>query len=372
MKMPPLCRVHLTLSQKISIIEKSGLPGFDRKKIAEKYGVSKPTIASILKNKKSLLDHFDKQMSSPANKKKTMRKGKLHEVEQGVHNWIMERFEQGIPVSGEMMKQKAAEISINLGETSHNFSNGWMEKFKQRFNLDYKKFCGEKKSADYENAEKWLKQQLPEILSNFDPNDIYNCDETGLYFRGLPDRGFVPGSKKASGGKIPKERLTILFTCNMSGNHKLKPLIIGKSMRPRGFPRNIDSLPVKYASNGKAWMTSQIFLKFLNEWDRKLRLSNRKIALLLDNATCHPKTTLTNIQLQFLPPNTTSILQPLDNGIIKCFKGFYRSNLCQRILTLTEIHGNLQGSVLIKKISVLNAIFIANEAWQKVSKTTSF
>ena len=38
--MPPLCRVHLTLSQKISIIEKSGLPGFDQKKIAEKYGVS--------------------------------------------------------------------------------------------------------------------------------------------------------------------------------------------------------------------------------------------------------------------------------------------------------------------------------------------
>ena len=54
----------MTLEQKN--IEKSGLPGFDHNKISEKYGVSKPTIASILKNKKIFLDHFDKQMSNPA------------------------------------------------------------------------------------------------------------------------------------------------------------------------------------------------------------------------------------------------------------------------------------------------------------------
>ena len=59
------------MEQRIEIIEKSGLPGFDHNKISEKYSVSKPTNASILK------DHYDMQMSNPANKK-TMRKGKLH------------------------------------------------------------------------------------------------------------------------------------------------------------------------------------------------------------------------------------------------------------------------------------------------------
>ena len=80
-------RIHL------ETIEKSGLPVFDRQKISEKFGVSKPT----LKNKEILLDHFDEQMSNPADKK-TMRKGILHKVEQTVHNWILERFKQGIPV----------------------------------------------------------------------------------------------------------------------------------------------------------------------------------------------------------------------------------------------------------------------------------
>ena len=41
--MPALSRIHLTLVQKVSIIEKSGLPAFDRKKIAEKHGASKIT-----------------------------------------------------------------------------------------------------------------------------------------------------------------------------------------------------------------------------------------------------------------------------------------------------------------------------------------
>ena len=43
-------RIHLTLEQKVIIIKKSGLTDFDCKKISEKYGVSKSTIASILKN----------------------------------------------------------------------------------------------------------------------------------------------------------------------------------------------------------------------------------------------------------------------------------------------------------------------------------
>ena len=67
--MPSRSRVHLTLEQKIKIIEKSRVPGFDRTKISEKYGVSKPTISSILKNNKMLLEHFDKQLLNPGNKK---------------------------------------------------------------------------------------------------------------------------------------------------------------------------------------------------------------------------------------------------------------------------------------------------------------
>ena len=125
-------------------------------------------------------------MLNPGNKRNIWN-GVLHEVEKALHNWILEHFEQGIPVSLEMIKQKAIEISRKNGGTSHNFSHGWLQKFKKRFNIDYRKFCREKKGTDNENAEQWLKEQLPEILKKIDLKDIYNCDETGLYFRGIPN-----------------------------------------------------------------------------------------------------------------------------------------------------------------------------------------
>ena len=48
--------------------------------------------------------------------------------------------------------------------------------------------------------------------------------------------------------------------------------------------------------------------------------------LLLDNAPSHPYTLCDindNIKLLFLPPNTSSLLQPLDQGVIQTIKSYY-------------------------------------------------
>ena len=97
-----------------------------------------------------------------------------------------------------------------------------------------------------------------------------------------------------------------------------KLLVIGKNLRPHCFKNvNVDNLPVTYRAN-KAWMTSQIFIEWLAAWDSYRTKVNRKILLPVDNCTAHPHvSTLKNIQLEFLPPNTTSLIQPMDQGIIK-------------------------------------------------------
>ncbi|GBN51644.1 hypothetical protein AVEN_130672-1 [Araneus ventricosus] len=55
----------------------------------------------------------------------------------------------------------------------------------------------------------------------------------------------------------------------------------------------------------------------MNDWlvelDNKIKKQKRKSILFMDNATFHPDDLkLKNINLVFLPPNTTSMLQPLD------------------------------------------------------------
>ena len=60
----------------------------------------------------------------------------------------------------------------------------------------------------------------------------------------------------------------------------------------------------------------------LKRLERKMKMQNRNVVLFLDNATSHQESienNLVNIKLVFLPKNTTSMLQPLDAGIIRTF-----------------------------------------------------
>ena len=68
-------------------------------------------------------------------------------------------------------------------------------------------------------------------------------------------------------------------------------------------------------------MTQKIMQDFLTSFDEKMRTAKRKIILFMDNAGPHPDNIqLTNVKVIFFPPNTTSVSQPLDQGIIKNFK----------------------------------------------------
>jgi hypothetical protein len=71
--------------------------------------------------------------------------------------------------------------------------------------------------------------------------------------------------------------------------------------------------------------------------DRDFKRQKRKVILLLDNFPGHdisykPE----NIRLEPLAPNMTSFVQPLDSGIIRCFKAHYRRAFCDRAIELDE------------------------------------
>ena len=50
-------------------------------------------------------------------------------------------------------------------------------------------------------------------------------DESGLFFKALPDTGLAKKSKKCEGGKKPKERLTVAFFVSSSGFKVRKPVV---------------------------------------------------------------------------------------------------------------------------------------------------
>jgi hypothetical protein len=109
--------------------------------------------------------------------------------------------------------------------------------------------------------------------------------------------------------------------------------------------------------------------EWLLQFDRKIGLQKRKILLFMDNAGSHPRDLkLTNIKIIFLPPNTTSFCQPLDQGIIQNFKTYYRTLILKHILS--KVDSINSASELSKSIDLLEAIYFVKKAWQQVSSTT--
>jgi hypothetical protein len=148
------------------------------------------------------------------------------------------------------------------------------------------------------------------------------------------------------------------------------PLVIGKARKPRCF-KNIDvrKLSVSWNYNKKAWMTTEIMSDWLVDLDKRMKKQARKILLFLDNATSHPDDfKLKNVKLIFLPPNTTSMLQPLDQGIIRSFKVEYRKLLLRHVLS--QISSCKSSEELAKSVSVLDAVSWITSALKRVGPGT--
>ena len=164
-----------------------------------------------------------------------------------------------------------------------------------------------------------------------------------------------------SGGKTSKVRLTGMAAGNAIGE-KLPIFVIGKSNTPHCF-KHIKNLPCKYKSQKKSWMDSQILEEWVRKLDRTFRMEGRKIALLVDNCPAHPSISdLTNVQLVFLSPNT-SVLQPMDQGVIRSLKVHYRGRVVRllcRALDKTKISILQAMKVLVSSREAVSAQTIVN------------
>ena len=213
-------RSNLSLNAKKEILEDIAngmLP--DKAKIKYKAGLS--TVYKIQNEKEKILSEWE--ASNNPNRKRN-RKSK-DELNQATYDFFKLCRSKNIPLSGPMLKQKALIIAKKLGMEEFAASNGWLDKFKDRYGIQFKVLCGESASADIEIADQW-KQKIPHLCKEYDLSNIFNCDETGLYFRQLPKRTLEDKAIKAKGIKLARERLSILLCCSLTGQ-KLIPLVIG-------------------------------------------------------------------------------------------------------------------------------------------------
>lgn len=109
-------------------------------------------------------------------------------------------------------------------------------------------------------------------------------------------------------------------------------------------------------------MTGDIFKIILIAMDKDMTSKRRKVLLFIDNCSANGliedmQKKLKSIRLAYFPANTTSHLQPLDQGNINSLKVHYRSKM------LSMVVSRLDTNKIVSPINLLEAINLFSHSW---------
>ncbi|EXX67936.1 Pdc2p [Rhizophagus irregularis DAOM 197198w] len=345
-------RTILSAAQKREICEiKEREPNLSNVSLAQRYNIGKSTVTDILSEKERWL-----AISGDQGSIKKFRRPKWPQLEQALGLWVDNALNTRQDIDGNILKVKAAFFAERFSIEDFHQSEGWLTGFKKRHGLQQFKEQGEASSAPSVESIENDRLALQDFLKSYNQEDIWNADETGLFWKMEPSKVLARGP--ISGHKKKKSWVTIFCAVNATGTEKMALSFIHKHKTPRAMKNlNYKNLPVYYFWNKKSWMQVSIFNEILLKLNEKMRRKGRKIVLLVDNAPVHlildeTKEKLDSINVKFLPPNTTTALQPCDAEIIHSFKYHYKRLFIQNRI---EAYDNVQDG-FVEKLADYNIL----------------
>lgn len=340
---------------------------------------------STIKNVKSRRAKINAALQSGnVSKRKKVKDTKHPDVEMSLFIWFVQCRNRNVQLTDSLLKAQALKFHREIctdRECSFSASSSWVTKFKNRHNIRYLKITGEKLSADLSAIEPFKKELIEKIdLLGLTLDQVYNCDESALQFKLLPPKTLVKSDEKtASGRKTPKDRITFMPCVNVTGSNRINLQVIGKSKNPRCFKSQPPPNDVHYCLSKNAWQTRVLFKNWFNEvfvpQVTKFSLDHNlppKALLIMDNASCHKELgafETDDIKVLFLPPNVTSVLQPLDQNTILPIKTHYKKTLLEKIVCLTDEQIWDSG---LKRLNIAEAIQILNSSYKCLESRTIF
>ena len=383
----------LNLEEKMRVLSRIEA-GRSLKSVMDEFGISKSTFYDIKKNKKLILDFVLKQ-DVPligAEKRKRTTGAKYGDVDDAVYMWYQQKRFAGVPVRGVELQAAAERFAQCFGRTDFKASTGWLFRFQNRHAIGNRKVCAEQVlSSASENVESF-RQKLSMLIKEekLCLAQLYNEDETDLFWKSMPEN--TQASRKdicLPGRKINKEQLSALLCANTDGTHKLKSITIGKSKLPKSVKEDTCTLPVIYKPSKDVWFTRELF----SEWFFQnfvpevkhfqlnvLRFQEEDVRalLLLDSSPVHPSTELLTsedgrIKCIFFPHNTSTLIQPMNQGVILSCKRLYWWKQLEESLVIFEESDDEQekGEKLVSKIKIYNlkrAVFNWAKSWDEVKQ----
>ena len=370
----PTKRPHLSLSEKYEVVKKVEATG-NKSSVARYFNLKPQSVDYIMSQASKIKEKYEEN-PVVAKYRKSFKGAEVGlELDKPLYEWFVNARSANKNIDTALLLKTAKHMASSM-KLNVNPSISWVARWRKRFGINSALVCGE--SADCPDYSAWLDAHKELILS-YDAADIINMDETALFWRMESNHTYVTSEEKSQGvrgRKINKSRVTILT--GICGDGRKLPLIaIGSAKKPR-WPKPPNSLqpscaPITYYSSKKGWMTTKIMKQILSDLEMKCTKTKKKTLVLLDNCPAHGgfeslyTGVNTFIRILMLPKNTTSKLQPCDQGCIRSLKAHYR-----RRLTGLVMHKEAKDVSLYEKLLMFRAAWtmdvsdtVVRNAWAK-------
>ena len=182
--------------------DKKGVTDGAVENVAREFSVGPSTLRGWLNNRDRILA---KAIKKDARKRFRHRRAAFDELEAELYDeWSA--VQGKVNTNGNFLRQRAQVIATKLNIDNFKASSHWVDNFKKRHNLTTAKPCGNSAGADENQVSLWLGEHRGKF-DDYEQQDIFNADETGLSYRLLPGRALCVKGIKCHGGSQSKERL---------------------------------------------------------------------------------------------------------------------------------------------------------------------
>ena len=129
----------------------------------------------------------------------------------------------------------------------------------------------------------------------------------------------------------------------------------------------VKDMAVYWYASKNAWMTGDIHHRIMTKFNTQMRVAGRHVLYVCDNASSHQVREYSHDKFLMLPLNATSVVQPLDQGIIWSVKRRYKKKLAERYLV--SIENNKDANTLFKQLDIVVATNRVANAWKETNST---
>ncbi|UYV70141.1 TIGD6 [Cordylochernes scorpioides] len=133
--------------------------------VSRERNIPRSTISTIFKNKFAIKSAFLKSNFSSTLKRD--RDGEFPEIEEALIRWIRQANAMKLAINGNILKEKAILLALKMSQDNFEASNGWLEKFKTRRNIAFKRLHGEAGSVDANSVATWKGGIIPSLLAKY-------------------------------------------------------------------------------------------------------------------------------------------------------------------------------------------------------------